>query len=125
ILPKSVVVKDEERFTEAPVGAGAYYLAEWIRGDRAILKKNPYYKNADKITVDTVEWISIQDDNARMLQVQGGQVDAALPVPLNLITSLKQEDKTKVIVSPSTFTDALMFNFQDKILQDHRVREAI
>ena len=38
------------------VGAGAFMLEEWRRGEALRLKKNPNYWEADRVKLDGVEW---------------------------------------------------------------------
>ncbi|TIU91663.1 MAG: ABC transporter substrate-binding protein, partial [Mesorhizobium sp.] len=70
-----------EAYAENPIASGAFTLKEWQRGDRVILEKNPNFWEADRVQLDGVEWISVPDDNTRMLNVQAGQLDAAIFVP--------------------------------------------
>ncbi len=60
---------------------GHFFVKEWLRGDRVKLEKNPHFWQADKVSLDGVEWISIPDDNTRMLKVQAGELDSAIFVP--------------------------------------------
>jgi peptide/nickel transport system substrate-binding protein len=77
---------------------GAFTVEEWRRGDRVILKKNPYFWQADRVKLDGVEWISVPDDNTRMLNVQAGQLDTAIFVPFSRVEELKK-DATSMSIS--------------------------
>lgn len=115
----------QEAFAEKPVGSGAFMVDEWRRGDRVILKKNPNYWNAANVSLDGVEWISIPDDNTRMLAVQAGQIDAAIYVPFSRVAELKTDSALKVVENPSTREDHLLINHEHEPLNDVRVREAL
>lgn len=115
----------EEAFAEKPVGSGAFMVEEWRRGDRVILKKNPNYWEAAKVSLDGVEWISIPDDNTRMLAVQAGELDAAIYVPFSRVADLKRDPALTVLVDPSTREDHLLLNQEHAPLNDVRVRQAI
>ena len=65
----------EEAYAEKPVSSGAFTVKEWRRGERVILEKNPNFWEADRVKLDGVEWISVPDDNTRMLKVQAGELD--------------------------------------------------
>ncbi|GAB1360779.1 ABC transporter substrate-binding protein [Rhodobacter sp.] len=114
-----------EAFAEKPVGSGAFQLEEWRRGDRVILKKNPDYWDAANVDLDGVEWISIPDDNTRMLAVQAGELDAAIFVPFSRVDELKKDANLNVVVNPSTREDHLLINHEHEPLNDVRVREAL
>nr|WP_299507548.1 ABC transporter substrate-binding protein [Cypionkella sp.] len=81
----------QEAFAEKPVGSGAFMVEDWRRGDPVILKKNPEYWDAATVSLDGVEWISIRDDNTRMLAVQPGELDAAIYVPFSRVAELKAD----------------------------------
>lgn len=115
----------EEAFAEKPVGSGAFMVQEWRRGDRVILKKNPDYWDAANVSLDGVEWISMPDDNTRMLAVQAGQIDAAIFVPFSQVAELKKDAKLNVVINPSTREDHLLLNHEHPPLDNVKVREAI
>mgnify|MGYP003382323037 CR=1 FL=1 len=115
----------EEAFAEKPVGSGAFMVDEWRRGDRVILKKNPNYWEADKVSLDGVEWRSIPDDNTRMLAVQAGELDAAIYVPFSRVAELKTDANLSLVVDPSTREDHLLLNHAHPFLDNVKVREAI
>ena len=114
-----------EAFAEHPIGSGAFMLAEWRRGDRVILKKNPDYWDAANVSLDGVEWISIPDDNTRMLAVQAGELDAAIFVPFSRVAELKADANLNVVVNPSTREDHLLLNQEHEPLNNVKVREAL
>ncbi len=126
ILSKAgVEAMGEEAYAEKPVASGAFTVKEWRRGDRVILKKNPEFWQADRVSLDGVEWISIPDDNSRMLSVQAGELDAAIFVPFSRVAELKKDTNLKVMVEPSTREDHLLLNHEHEPLNDPKVREAI
>lgn len=115
----------EEAFAEKPVGSGAFMVEEWRRGDRVILKKNPDYWDAANVSLDGVEWISVPDDNTRMLAVQAGEMDAAIFVPFSRVAELQKDANLSVVIDPSTREDHLLLNHEHAPLDNPKVREAI
>ncbi|MFN8624193.1 MAG: ABC transporter substrate-binding protein, partial [Chloroflexota bacterium] len=73
---------------EHPLGTGAFMLDHWDKGSQVVLKKNPNYWQAGKPYLDGVTFTIVGDDNARVLQLQGSQVDAIDFVPPNQIDPL-------------------------------------
>lgn len=114
-----------EAYGEDPVASGAFTVKEWIRGDRVILEKNPNFWEADRVQLDGVEWISVPDDNTRMLKMQAGELDAAIFVPFSNIADLQKDPKLKVLLDPSTREDTLILNHTNEALAKLEVREAI
>lgn len=126
ILSKAAMEKmGAEAYAENPVVSGAFTLKEWRRGDRVILQKNPDFWQADKVSLDGVEWISIPDDNTRMLDVQAGQIDAAIFVPFSRVAELKKDPNLVVHLDPSTREDFLLINHEHGALAKKEVRQAI
>lgn len=115
----------QEAFAEKPVGSGAFMVEEWRRGDRVILKKNPNYWDAANVSLDGVEWISVPDDNTRMLAVQAGELDAAIFVPFSRVAELSKDPNLAVVTDPSTREDHLLLNHEHPPLDNPKVREAI
>lgn len=115
----------QEAYAENPIASGAFVVDEWRRGDRVILKKNPEFWQADSVSLDGVEWISVPDDNTRMLNVQAGELDAAIFVPFARVAELTQDPNLNVLIEPSTREDHLLMNHESAPLDDVRVREAL
>lgn len=126
VLPKKVLESEgEDAFGEAPIGSGAFSVKEWRRGDRVILEKNPNYWDAANVSLDGVEWISIPDDNTRMLKVQAGELDTALFVPFSRVAELKKDPNLKVVSDPSTREDHMLINHSHGLLGKKEVRQAL
>jgi len=115
----------QEAFAEMPVASGAITLKEWRRGDRVILERNPAFWEADKVSLDGVEWISIPDDNTRMLAVQAGELDAAIFVPFSRVKELQADPNLNVVIDPSTREDHLLLNHEHPPLDNVKIREAL
>lgn len=115
----------EEAYAEHPIASGAFTVKEWVRGDRVVLEKNPNFWQADRVQLDGVEWISIPDDNTRMLKMQAGELDAAIFVPFSRIAELQQDPKLKVMLDPSTREDAMIINHTNPALAKKDVRIAL
>ncbi|MBX5000145.1 ABC transporter substrate-binding protein [Rhizobium lentis] len=114
-----------EAYGEKPIASGAFVVDEWRRGDRVILKKNPNFWEADRVKLDGVEWISVPDDNTRMLNVQAGELDAAIFVPFSRVEELKKDPNLNVDINASTREDHLLINHAHGALGKKEVRQAL
>ena len=90
-----------------------------------ILEKNPNFWEADRVSLDGVEWISVPDDNTRMLNVQAGELDAAIFVPFSRVAELKKDPNLNVHIDPSTREDHLLINHEHGALGKKEVRQAL
>ena len=125
ILPQQVVEERGEDFGSNPVGAGAFRLKEWRRGEIMVLERNPHYWEEGLPLVDQVEWHVVSEDNTRILKVQAGELDAALFVPFNRIAELEANPDIQMILDPSSKTDHLLPNHAAPPLDNLNVRKAI
>ncbi|AYD04431.1 ABC transporter substrate-binding protein [Neorhizobium sp. NCHU2750] len=126
VLSKKAVEAGEDAFAEHPTASsGAFTVKEWRRGDRVILEKNPNFWQADRVKLDGVEWISVPDDNTRMLDVQAGQLDTAIFVPFSRVEELKKDPNLNVLTDTSTREDHLLINHQHGALAKKEVRQAL
>jgi peptide/nickel transport system substrate-binding protein len=60
-----------------------------------------------------------------MLNVQAGELDAAIFVPFSRVSTLKEDANLKVTLDPSTREDALLINHEHGKLADKAVRQAL
>ena len=65
------------------------------------------------------------DDNTRMLNVQAGQLDAAIFVPFSRVAELKKDPNLTVHLDPSTREDHLLINHEHGALAKKEVRQAL
>jgi len=114
-----------DTFAEKPVGSGAFSVKEWVRGEKVVLARNPHFWQAKNVSLDGVEWLTIPDDNTRMLKVQAGELDAALTVPFSRIASLQKDHNLQVELNPSTREDHLLINHSHGALGKVEVRQAL
>jgi peptide/nickel transport system substrate-binding protein len=125
ILPETAVAAAGDEFGNNPVGAGAFMLDEWKRGEHLRLKKNANYWEADRVQLDGVEWVYIPNDNTRILKLQAGEVDAVVFVPFNRVAELEAGGNINVHLDPSSREDHILVNHAHEPLGDLRVRQAL
>lgn len=125
ISEKAVAAVGEEAYAEKPLASGAFSLVEWRRGDKVILKKNPNFWQADRVKLDGVEWISLVDDNTRMLKLQAGEIDCSIFVPFSKVKELQGDANLNILLETSTREDHLLINHEHAPLDKKEVREAL
>lgn len=125
ILPEEVVKTRGEDFGTDPVGAGAFKLKTWERGNRIVLEKNPHYYKADQPKLDEVQWIVEANDNTRILKLQAGEINAAIFIPFSRVAELQQNPDIQVHLDPSSREDHLLINHEHAPLDQLKVRRAL
>jgi len=127
VMPKAKVEEAGgwENFMNNPIGAGPFMMEEWKRGEYMRLAKNPNYWEADRINIDEIMLRNIPDDNARILAVQAGEVDAINYAPFNRVPDLQQDPNVNVTFFPGTAQQTINFNHRMDEFSDPRVRRAL
>ena len=129
ILPADLVQASEaEDFDPATAwktrGTGAYMVDGWSKGEPIIMKANPYYWKG-KPDVGEVDITYVPDDNTRILQLQGGEVDVIDFVPLSQLKAV--DDLPDITAKPFTIAQItdIILNTSKKPLDDVKVRQAL
>ena len=126
--PGSVIYPREavETLKSAPVGTGPFTLAEWVRGDRVVLARNPNYHVKGLPHLDRVTYRFIPDPNAALAALKAGDVDAAMfGLGPEHVPELKRDARFQVIVGETTNDVILAMNNGRKPYSDVRVRRAL
>lgn len=60
---------------EYSLSNGPFYIDSWAHDDKIVLKKNPYYWNADNIAIDQVNVYIIPDESTQVNMFLNGELD--------------------------------------------------
>ncbi len=115
----------EEGLVEQTMGTGPFMLGEWKKGEYILLKKNPNYWDKGLPLLDEIKITVVPDDNSRILQLQGGQIDGMYNVPLNRVSELGQSSDLDVKQFTSTYNNFIALNTRNAPLSDVKVRQAL
>jgi peptide/nickel transport system substrate-binding protein len=115
-----------ETLKSAPIGTGPFTVAEWVRGDRIVLKRNPEYHVKGLPKVDQVTFRFIPDPNAALAALKAGDIDASLfGLGPEHVADLRKDGRFEVIVGETTNDVIMAMNNSRKPFTDVRVRRAI
>jgi len=102
-----------------------FKLKEWVAGDRLVLERNPYFKDANS-NIKEIVIKFIPEANSRMIMLETGEVDIAESLlPLDFQKISKEGDKFVSVEMQSSSNMFIGFDLRDKHLADKRVRQAI
>lgn len=107
-----------------PVGTGPFVFVEWIRGDRAVIARNPNYWG-EPAYLDRVVFKPVLEPGTRVMMLLAGEADIALDIPADDIRIVSADPNTVVVRGPSLTMQYLGFNNLRGPFQDVRVRQAI
>jgi peptide/nickel transport system substrate-binding protein len=109
-----------------PIGTGPYKLAEWVRGDRIVLVKNPDYHVKGLPRLDRVTYRFITDPNAALAALKAGDIDASMfGLGPEHVPELQKDPRFQVIIGETTNDVILSMNNSRKPYTDVRVRRAL
>jgi ABC-type transport system substrate-binding protein len=80
-VPANLSIEPEGVGAPLP-GSGPYYVAEFVSGSRAVLKRNPYYRGTRPHHLDQIVVQIGEDQLVNTHKVEAGQVDVDIAVPL-------------------------------------------
>ncbi|MGN7386107.1 ABC transporter substrate-binding protein [Sporosarcina sp. SAFN-015] len=125
ILPKHAFDGVDMRtadFNSHPIGAGPYQFDRWDRGNSLTLKAYEQFYGT-KPSIEKVIFKFIPDSNVRALQLASGEVDIALLDPVQ-VGELEKRDYVKIYNIDTADYRGILFNMQNDVWQDVRVRQA-
>ncbi len=120
ILPRHLLEGEDMQssaFFTKPVGTGPYKLAEWDMGQAIILEKNEEYF-AGLANIDRLIFKIVNDDSAKALQLQSGELDLAQVTPKD---STVFADKPEFRVYDMSTSDyrGILYNFWNPYWQEN------
>ncbi|HZS87587.1 MAG TPA: ABC transporter substrate-binding protein [Chloroflexota bacterium] len=126
VYPKSAFEKMGTKLWHNPIGTGPFKFVSWKLGSELILKRNPDFWRKDGTPyIDEYHRMVVTDDNARVLQVQSGELDICLFPPLTQVKALQSNPQVVIHVSPFMSSYFVTMNVTKKPFTDKRVRQAL
>ena len=116
---------NEHRLVDEPMGTGPFALTEWRKGEAITLGRNEHYWDQDLPYLDEIIVSVVPDDNARVIQLQSGELDAIGDVPSSRLPELAGDPNLKVMSFPSSYIQYITLNNRDAPLDDANARLAL
>lgn len=125
-VKKDVIESKGDQWSLTPetyVSNGPLKMIDWVPGSHITFAKNENYWNADKITLNTLKFVLMEDSNAAYSAYQTGEVQMIRDVPTEEIPGLK--DSPDFHLEPRMATSYTIFNTQKAPFDDANVRRAL
>ncbi|WP_342535380.1 peptide ABC transporter substrate-binding protein [Lysinibacillus sp. FSL K6-1151] len=129
-LNQKVVEGNDEWYVDAGenfVTNGPFTLAEWRHNDTIVLKKNPEYWDADKVSLETVNIGMVESETTVATSFKAGELDyVGAPfqsVALDAIDGFKADGSLRIADQASVYWYKL--NTKDKITGNANIRKAL
>lgn len=115
-----------QELAQKPIGSGAFCLSSWNKGQNAVLVRNPHYWDPERPYLDEVDMRVVQDENAAVLQLRGGQIDVALSVPHSQFKALQSAPGIKASMVTLYASSSIVPNVRSfPPFKDVKVRQAM
>ncbi len=131
IVPQSAVEKYGADFGSHPVGTGPFMLQQWVKGQKAVLVRNPLYFVKGLPYLDGITFQFNVGKQLEVLRWKSGQIDAigdSSDLPPVTAFQLENDPTTKQYVEPtqpSGTSNVLYINNLIPPFNDKLVREAV
>ena len=104
------------------VSNGAYVCTGWNHDVSMTYEKNPYWYNADQVSIDKVEFMLSADDTAIFAAYNAGDLDFADTVPTDEVANLIGNPEFYIVDELGTYYAA--FNANSKLFADKTPAQA-
>ena len=126
IVPREEVEKRGDAFTTDPVGCGPFQFERWTKGSELVLKKFPGYYEEGKPYLDKIVFKIMGEGAARDIAFQAKELDATIVGASQYIQYQKDPKLSKNLIDVAEmYTRLMVFNLDNEIFADVRVRQAI
>ncbi|MEO0670615.1 MAG: ABC transporter substrate-binding protein [Pseudomonadota bacterium] len=108
-----------------PIGTGAFELADFKIGERAILKKKRDWWAGD-FHLDEIQYFDHgADTNAWVAALISNQVDTLYRLPVEAVETVKRIPTLDIVTSTTAQTGVMRFRITEKPFDNKKVRQAI
>lgn len=105
---------------------GAYRLAEWQPQSHIRLEKNPHYRHAKDIRIDSVLYIPTEDKNTELKRFRAGELDITEDIPNDQTAWVRENLPDSLHSAPYIGTYYYAFNLADPAFKDNpKLRRAL
>ena len=125
VIPNNYGGESATAFWNHPIGTGPFMVKQWVKGSELKLVKNPYYWQPGKPYLNGVNFVSVPDDNTRLLQLESGSAQIDEFPAWSQISELQNKAGIVMKLFTSSWTQFLGFNEQYPFFKDQHVRRAI
>ncbi len=108
---------------ETYVCNGAFYIKEWVSGSYILFAKNENYRDKDRVKLDGIKCLLIEDANAAYAAYQNGEADMIKDVPTGEIATLRENPEFHI--DPIMGTYYISLNDTLDQFSDPKVRTAL
>ena len=106
------------------VTGGPYTLESWDHDVSMVYVKNPYWYDADNVSIDRIEYMLSDDETAVYAAYRAGDLDFADNIPADEIKSLLESGDPEFYVIDQLATYYVMFNVKSPLFDGKTAEQA-
>lgn len=107
-------------------GNGAYVLSEWTPQAWLQLERNPHYRSAAAVAIETVRYHVTEDASSELKRFEAGELHLTETLPPGQLARLRQRHADELVVAPAYATFYLGYNLRRlKLTNAPALREAL
>ncbi|MYL35131.1 peptide ABC transporter substrate-binding protein [Pontibacillus yanchengensis] len=124
---KNVQEGNPEWYQEADgyVSNGAFTLEEWNHKESITLKKNENYYDKDRINLDGINFLMIEEASTTWQMYRNGELDFLYPLPQDVVGQMSENDDPEFNIAPDLAIYYYNFNTEKKPFNNAKVRKAL
>ena len=107
------------------VGNGPYLLAEWEPGSHIRLRRNPAFREADRVAVDEIRYYPVTEPMTELNMYRAGQLDITFTVPGSHVRQLRESHAGELRIAPFLALYYLAFDLSEAPFDNASVRQAL
>jgi oligopeptide transport system substrate-binding protein len=108
---------------ESTVYSGAYYMSEYVKGEKYIIKKSENFHSKDSVNVKSVNFKVYKDPDSAFGEFEQGLIDEVGVNTKDKVEKYKDDKNTKFIIKGATFY--LANNMESEVMKNINVRKTI
>jgi len=127
LVPLSIISPEiAENIETAAVGTGPFKLVEWVPNDHILLEASDSYHMEGIPGVSSIRFNVLPEPQVAITNLQSGDVDGVLDIPVTQATPLEGDDRVSVINVPTTSIHIFeMLGTHEVIRNNAAVRRAL
>jgi peptide/nickel transport system substrate-binding protein len=124
-LARIVPAGKTDDLTRNPIGTGPYVLADWVPGERTVLRRfEDYYDLEGQAFLDEITYVSIPEEATKAAALVGGQVELANEYQPTSLPILQAPNVTIAEIASPGF-QPIVVDVDEPPFDDVRVRRAL
>ena len=75
--PREAIEQYRKEWTESGkiLTNGPYVITDWEHGEKMVMEKNPHYYDADKVSIERINWVMVEDLSEALAMYERGELD--------------------------------------------------